>query len=43
MPAAKLSAITVTEPGRFLVRNICMVFDRYLRLREQRAQYSKVI
>jgi oxygen-independent coproporphyrinogen-3 oxidase len=36
-------AIVVTEPGRFLVRNICMVFDRYLRLREQRAQYSKVI
>ncbi|MES2355858.1 MAG: oxygen-independent coproporphyrinogen III oxidase [Pseudomonadota bacterium] len=35
--------IIITEAGRFLVRNICMVFDRYLRLREQRAQYSKVI
>jgi len=35
--------IIVTEAGRFLVRNICMVFDRYLRLREQRTQYSKVI
>jgi len=35
--------IVITEPGRFLVRNICMVFDRYLRMREQRAQYSKII
>jgi oxygen-independent coproporphyrinogen-3 oxidase len=36
-------SILVTDAGRFLMRNICMVFDRYLRLREQRAQYSKVI
>jgi oxygen-independent coproporphyrinogen III oxidase len=26
-------ALTVTESGRLLVRNICMVFDRHLRLR----------
>jgi oxygen-independent coproporphyrinogen-3 oxidase len=35
--------IIITSLGRFLVRNICMVFDRYLREREQRARYSKVI
>ena len=35
--------IVVTALGRFLVRNICMVFDRYLREREQRVRYSKVI
>lgn len=36
-------SIVVTSLGRFLVRNICMVFDRYLREREQRTRYSKVI
>ena len=35
--------ITVTPRGRLLVRVICMVFDRYLREREARAAYSKVI
>ena len=35
--------ITVTPPGRLLVRPICMVFDKYLRTAEQRARYSKVI
>jgi oxygen-independent coproporphyrinogen-3 oxidase len=35
--------ITVTPRGRLLVRAICMVFDRYLREREARAAYSKVI
>jgi oxygen-independent coproporphyrinogen-3 oxidase len=35
--------ITVTPKGRLLVRVICMVFDRYLREREARASYSKVI
>jgi oxygen-independent coproporphyrinogen-3 oxidase len=35
--------ITVTPKGRLLVRAICMVFDRYLREREARASYSKVI
>ncbi|MGD9953505.1 MAG: oxygen-independent coproporphyrinogen III oxidase [Burkholderiales bacterium] len=35
--------IVVTAKGRLLVRVICAVFDRYLREREQRAQYSRVI
>ena len=35
--------IVVTPRGRLLVRSICMVFDRYLREREARAAYSKVI
>lgn len=36
------SGIQVSPKGRLLIRNICMVFDRYLR--ESRAQrYSKVI
>jgi oxygen-independent coproporphyrinogen-3 oxidase len=35
--------LTVTPVGRFLVRNICMVFDRYLREGRERAQYSKVV
>ncbi len=36
-------AITVTPRGRLLVRNVAMVFDRYLRMQQQRARYSKVI
>ena len=35
--------IIVTPKGRLLVRVVCAVFDRYLREREARAQYSKVI
>jgi oxygen-independent coproporphyrinogen III oxidase len=35
--------IVVTPKGRLLVRRVCMVFDRYLREREARASYSKVI
>ncbi|MDH4094978.1 MAG: oxygen-independent coproporphyrinogen III oxidase [Betaproteobacteria bacterium] len=35
--------IIVTAKGRLLVRVVCAVFDRYLREREARAQYSKVI
>ncbi len=35
--------IVVTSKGRLLVRVICMVFDRYLRERQARASYSKVI
>ena len=35
--------IYVTPRGRLLVRAICMVFDKYLRVREQRAQYSRVM
>jgi oxygen-independent coproporphyrinogen-3 oxidase len=35
--------IVVTPRGRLLVRSVCMVFDRYLRERQARASYSKVI
>ena len=35
--------ITVTAKGRLLVRNICMVFDRYLRQDRERRRYSRVI
>jgi oxygen-independent coproporphyrinogen-3 oxidase len=35
--------VNVTPKGRMLIRNICMVFDRYLREKQQRAHYSKVI
>jgi oxygen-independent coproporphyrinogen III oxidase len=35
--------ITVTPPGRLLVRAVCAVFDRYLRADRARASYSKVI
>ena len=35
--------IVVTPRGRLLVRTLCMVFDRYLRAKQQRASYSKVI
>ena len=35
--------LTVEPRGRFLIRNIAMVFDRHLRERETHARYSKVI
>ncbi|MDX8380213.1 MAG: oxygen-independent coproporphyrinogen III oxidase [Gallionella sp.] len=35
--------ISVTPKGRMLIRNICMVFDNYLRTRTEQARYSKVI
>jgi oxygen-independent coproporphyrinogen-3 oxidase len=35
--------IAVTPAGRLLVRRICMVFDRYLREKRERAAYSKVV
>jgi oxygen-independent coproporphyrinogen-3 oxidase len=35
--------ITVTPKGRFLIRNICMVFDRYLRHDREVRRYSRVI
>ncbi len=35
--------IIVTPKGRMLIRNICMVFDKYLRTRTEHAKYSKVI
>jgi oxygen-independent coproporphyrinogen-3 oxidase len=35
--------LTVTPLGRFFIRNICMVFDRYLREGRERARYSRVV
>ncbi len=35
--------INVTPKGRMLIRNICMIFDKYLRTRQEHARYSKVI
>ena len=35
--------IHVTPRGRLLVRVVCMVFDKYLRQAQQRAQYSRVM
>lgn len=35
--------VSVTPKGRMLIRNICMVFDKYLRTRQKHAVYSKVI
>lgn len=36
------NGIRVPPPGRLLIRNICMVFDRYLRVQRQ-SRFSKVI
>lgn len=35
--------ITITAKGRLLIRNVCMVFDKYLRADQQNQRYSKVI
>lgn len=35
--------IIVTARGRMLIRNICMVFDKYLRRERETARYSRVI
>jgi oxygen-independent coproporphyrinogen-3 oxidase len=35
--------LVVTPRGRLIVRAICMTFDRYLRERERRASYSRLI
>jgi oxygen-independent coproporphyrinogen-3 oxidase len=35
--------LSVTPIGRYFVRNICMVFDRYLREGRERARYSKAV
>ncbi len=35
-------AITVTDKGRLLIRNICMVFDRYLKQQKQQ-RFSRAI
>lgn len=35
--------LTVTPLGRFFIRNICMVFDRYLREKRERTAYSRAL
>ena len=35
--------INVTPKGRLLIRNIGMIFDKYLRINQERKMYSKVI
>ena len=35
--------LTVTAKGRFFIRNICMVFDRFLREGRARAAYCKAV
>ena len=35
--------IAVTPRGRFLIRNVCMVFDKYLRHDQEVRRYSRVI
>ncbi|MGY5451225.1 oxygen-independent coproporphyrinogen III oxidase [Agarivorans sp. MS3-6] len=37
------AAITVTNKGRLLIRNICMCFDVYFRTQARRQQFSRVI
>ncbi|MBK8452626.1 MAG: oxygen-independent coproporphyrinogen III oxidase [Thiofilum sp.] len=37
------SGITVTPRGRFLIRNICMVFDKHLREQTTQQRFSRVI
>ncbi len=36
-------SIRVLAPGRLLIRNICMVFDRYLRRESRPDRFSKAI
>ncbi|MCB1777993.1 MAG: coproporphyrinogen III oxidase, partial [Candidatus Competibacteraceae bacterium] len=36
------TGIQVLPPGRLLIRNICMTFDRYLREQKQQ-RFSRVI
>jgi oxygen-independent coproporphyrinogen III oxidase len=35
--------VDITPTGRFLMRNICMTFDQYLRSPERKGTYSRVI
>lgn len=35
--------LTVTEPGRFLIRNICMCFDAYLKREPEARKFSRTI
>ena len=37
------SEIRVNQPGRLLVRNICSVFDLYLRTNNEKTGYSRAI
>lgn len=37
------SMLTVMPKGRFLIRNICMIFDAYLKQKNDGQRYSKVI
>ena len=36
-------SLAVSQLGRFFIRNICMVFDRYLRERREQVRYSKAV
>ena len=36
-------ALRILPAGRLLVRNICMVFDRYLRTGQNQSHFSRVI
>jgi oxygen-independent coproporphyrinogen-3 oxidase len=42
-PSEKPEWIAVTPKGRFLVRNLCMLFDRHLRERPLQGRYSKTV
>jgi oxygen-independent coproporphyrinogen-3 oxidase len=42
-PRERPEWITVSPKGRFLVRNLCMVFDRHLRERPVDGRYSKTV
>ena len=37
------AGIRVTDKGRFLIRNVCMVFDRYLGANRDRPRFSRAI
>ena len=39
----KPHGLTVTPKGRFLIRNIAMVFDYHLRHKETKAKYSQTV
>jgi oxygen-independent coproporphyrinogen-3 oxidase len=41
--AINTEGIHVSQAGRFLIRNICMVFDVYLRQGKTQTRFSKVI
>ncbi len=39
----KSDAIEVREGGRLLVRNICMIFDRYINSADSKGQFSRLV